>query len=475
MQPTRRNVFRTLLLSMIFFGLLTGLVFPFVVATFLHLPGAYALSFTALCLGAGLLVGLVNYLLFHLVISRELDRIIAGMKDIGRSIRQAMDNDGETPSQATCELEVTSNDRLGRVVRAFNAMGRLIDERQREEQRLREIMAALSDSVDLEFIARVAITNIPAPGPWRHGALYIIDQGQYHCLATTGLIADTVPTPVEARTIRELFAENPDEPCLLSPDTPIFRSLVLLDANRTIPAAQINLVPLLGDDRIIGFILTGCVDKTPLDLRTKGRCKKYCAHIQPYLRSALLHRQIQELATLDELSRVLNRRAGMNRLEELLSVSGRHDFPLSLIMLDIDHFKMVNDIHGHQAGDMVIRELCRRLKNSLRREDQIFRYGGEEFIVLLPHIDLTGAALCAERIRMVIRTRPFACGTSEPLPIRISLGLVQASATPREADTLIAQADMALYRAKNNGRDQGVVVTADGLVELADFLRGIDL
>ncbi|MCF6188749.1 MAG: hypothetical protein L3J49_14895, partial [Desulfobulbaceae bacterium] len=177
----KRNVFFYLLGAMIAFGLFIGTIFPFFAEYLLGTEKALSTQFKALCLAAGLLVGLVNYLLFHLVISRELDRIIKGMYEISTNIKKALLQ--QIHSDKPCELKVTSRDRLGEVILAFNSMGHTIDERQRRERQLREAMNTLSDSVDLTFVGQVILTHIPAPPIWQHALLYMLIEGNYRCIA----------------------------------------------------------------------------------------------------------------------------------------------------------------------------------------------------------------------------------------------------------------------------------------------------
>jgi len=170
---------------MIAFGLFTGIIFPFFAQNIFQSDQALDLAlspqFIGLCLDAGLLVGLVNHLLFHLVISRELDRIIKGMQGINTDIQEGLLQ--QIPSNKPCELEITSDDRLGEVIISFNKMGHTIDKRQRQERRLRELMNTLSDCVDLTFIGQVILSHIPAPPAWQHALLYVLIGEEYQCIA----------------------------------------------------------------------------------------------------------------------------------------------------------------------------------------------------------------------------------------------------------------------------------------------------
>lgn len=171
---------------------------------------------------------------------------------------------------------------------------------------------------------------------------------------------------------------------------------------------------------------------------------------------AAYHEEIYRMSIMDGLTGVHNKRYFLDFLERELAVAVRQSQPLSLVMVDIDHFKKINDTHGHLAGDDALKELCRRLKPRLRTTDLLARYGGEEFAVVLPGTDLAGALLCAEELRSLVQSAPFHYDALE-IPATISLGVatvdLAAAGTPTE---LIGRADANLYEAKRAGRNRAV-------------------
>lgn len=161
--------------------------------------------------------------------------------------------------------------------------------------------------------------------------------------------------------------------------------------------------------------------------------------------------KLVEMAVTDSLTGLLNRRAGMMRIEEELSRQKRSGKRISCLMLDIDYFKKINDTYGHQAGDMVLAEFAVTLRHSLRKHDIICRYGGEEFMVLLPETDLEDAIATAEKICDYTKTHPFTHQDTEVM-VTTSVGVAQLQ-QDESVDSLIGRADEALYRAKNGGRN----------------------
>jgi diguanylate cyclase (GGDEF)-like protein len=151
---------------------------------------------------------------------------------------------------------------------------------------------------------------------------------------------------------------------------------------------------------------------------------------------------------------VLNRRALTNRLGIELERARRYEAVMTMLMIDIDHFKHVNDTHGHLVGDDVLREVAAYLKATVRSVDLVARYGGEEFVVVLPETAAAGAMIFAERIRQHIATNPFVPADG-PLSITASIGVAVYPADGIDTvEDLLAGADDALYRAKAQGRDR---------------------
>ena len=165
------------------------------------------------------------------------------------------------------------------------------------------------------------------------------------------------------------------------------------------------------------------------------------------------HEEIYRLKTTDALTGAHNKRAFDEELQREVFRFLRYHRPLSLIMLDIDHFKLVNDRHGHLTGDHVLSRLGELIGRLARSEDNFFRYGGEEFALLMPETDLATAVARAETIRAAVEAERFVFDKLL-IPITISAGVAEAWAGMGESDEFVAAADRRLYRAKENGRNR---------------------
>jgi two-component system cell cycle response regulator len=169
------------------------------------------------------------------------------------------------------------------------------------------------------------------------------------------------------------------------------------------------------------------------------------------------HEEIYRLSTIDGLTETYNKRFFLDALERELNRAARYGRGVSLALFDIDHFKKINDTHGHLAGDYVLRELAVLVNQNIRRQDILARYGGEEFAIILPEIDIPGAELVCEKLRSMTEKHPFVFG-SEPIPVTISLGIysLDTGQTFESVDAFIALADAKLYAAKQGGRNRVV-------------------
>jgi diguanylate cyclase (GGDEF)-like protein len=169
-----------------------------------------------------------------------------------------------------------------------------------------------------------------------------------------------------------------------------------------------------------------------------------------------LVQELQHMSRRDPLTGLLNRRSLDEALAREIARARRHGHALSLMMLDLDHFKKVNDTWGHPAGDEVLRTFARVVASLLREEDVLYRYGGEEFLAVLPETDARGALAAAERVVAGVAATPVALAGGR-LRVTVSAGVASLSPAVQDADGLVARADEALYSAKSSGRNQALL------------------
>jgi diguanylate cyclase (GGDEF)-like protein len=187
------------------------------------------------------------------------------------------------------------------------------------------------------------------------------------------------------------------------------------------------------------------------ELKARLRAGKRILQLQEELVTA--REQLRMQATHDALTGFFSRRAILETLDKELARSDREDNPVAVIMADIDHFKEINDTHGHLAGDAVLQETARRMLASVRAYDSIGRYGGEEFLIVVPGCDLPAAAEQAERLRRSVCALPVEVAGAA-IRVTLSLGVAVKKSEPKKPEELLREADEALYAAKGGGRNR---------------------
>ena len=229
------------------------------------------------------------------------------------------------------------------------------------------------------------------------------------------------------------------------------------------PAAlqSVALVPLMRNKRIIGCLNLGSVDPTRFTPSLGTDFIEHMASIIAIcLENVISNEMLKYIGLTDSLTGVYNRRYLDRRLLEEIARARRQSYPISLMFIDIDHFKRVNDTVGHQGGDDVLREVAGRIKDELRLSDALARFGGEEFVVLLIDADLDSAAFVAERIRASIAGTLISLTQEVRLSVTVSIGVAYldpdlAVGEPElVARDLLSRADGALYQAKAGGRNR---------------------
>ena len=184
--------------------------------------------------------------------------------------------------------------------------------------------------------------------------------------------------------------------------------------------------------------------KPPRDRRLAGVLERLVARIAA----------VEALATTDQLTGVFNRQTSLLRLAAELQRTARYDHPITVALADIDHFKRVNDTYGHAAGDLVLRHVAQLLRSNLRVTDTIGRYGGEEFLLVLPEADVEAAAEVAEKLRRLVGRSLVSLPDGQQLAVTISVGVASGRGGGLRLDGITHDADTALYAAKSLGRDQ---------------------
>ncbi len=237
--------------------------------------------------------------------------------------------------------------------------------------------------------------------------------------------------------------------------------LQTINANKTLKAdlcgnraAQSLLYPLLIEKEFNGVFVI-CPENQPLDDDDQALIRQYIDNVAMQMEKAKLHATVETMAIKDGLTQIYNRRYFEATLESELARAQRFDNELSLILLDVDHFKHYNDTNGHLMGDTLLKEMAALLTKTSRNIDVVARYGGEEFVLILVETNKMGAAIKAENLRKSVAGHDFANGDKQPLgSITVSGGFAGYPEDGKTVEELIDAADKALYKAKEAGRNR---------------------
>jgi diguanylate cyclase (GGDEF)-like protein len=339
-------------------------------------------------------------------------------------------------------------------------------ERRRHQQSVmqQDILQVISSSLDLdEVLARVCQLTAEAVGADRCSVYLRQADGEPLKLRTSRTADGEVEPELMAR-MQDVFERTNGEavwqealdahrPLLLSGPDPAGREY--WQTHQTELGVQdLLVVPLITHDQSIGAMALVSLDaERPFGEEQIGFAATIAASVSAAVANARLLTQTTQLARTDSLTQLLNRRGFADFSERELAFGRRFGRPMALLMIDLDHFKRLNDAHGHPTGDDVLAGVAGRLTGCLRAIDLIGRHGGEEFVVLLPETTLEAAGLVAERLRASIASPPFET-RSGPLPMTVSIGASALDNGDGSINQMIDDADQALYAAKQAGRDQ---------------------
>ena len=220
---------------------------------------------------------------------------------------------------------------------------------------------------------------------------------------------------------------------------------------------SVAILPLIRQDKFIGALNLGSrsPNRFQSDMGTQF-LEHLAAVISACIENSRLQENIKQVGLLDPLTGINNRRFFEQRIEEEVTLSHRNKTPLSCLFIDLDHFKSINDTHGHQAGDIVLKEVANVLADIMRTSDVLARYGGEEFVILLANTDQNASYEIAERIRNRVEDTPFKVTNKDTLSVTMSIGLsvMDEQSDIKTTKQLVNAADQAVYAAKMSGRNR---------------------
>jgi diguanylate cyclase (GGDEF)-like protein len=317
---------------------------------------------------------------------------------------------------------------------------------RRELQAFSTLAETLTRSTDSAAVARTLLDSLLTTFGFGRGVVLAGPEGQLSLLADVGLDAQAQRRPGGS-------AVSPAVRLAQASGRPL--TVVALDPEREpwltrlLPATSgLVVVPLQDDARHLGAVVLQLRAGHRLPRRTEAALGRSASYAALTLRNVWAFEQLQRLAATDGLTKIANRRTFEATLEREVARAARQQEPLSLVLLDLDHFKRLNDEHGHQAGDDVLRNVAAALSCACRDFDTAARYGGEEFAVVLPGCEPVEALLIADRLREAVAAAPGV------VRVTASAGVATYPVHGRDAAALVRAADEALYASKAQGRNR---------------------
>jgi diguanylate cyclase (GGDEF)-like protein len=346
---------------------------------------------------------------------------------------------------------------MGELARSLNRMAAAVDDKTARLHALNEIALIVTSSLSLsEILDQIMLYGAPLAGA-RAVCIAFYDEtsGSFINQVTRGLSDRYVtkmsfpPGGLSAEVMRR------GEPVLCS-DRP-GAAFPLWEEARVEGIRSVVCLPLASDQQRLGVILFYRDDRDEFNFEDVELIRTFSHLATHAIQNARLHARTVDMAETDALTGLYNRRKLEQRLREEIQRAQRSRKPLSLMLLDVDHFKNVNDTYGHAAGDAVLRALSDTLRREIRDIDLVARVGGEEFMFLLPDTDADLALRVAERIRRALVVLTIDAPAQERLHVTASIGIACYPLHANGAEPLMAHADRALYAAKQLGRNRSVL------------------
>jgi diguanylate cyclase (GGDEF)-like protein len=431
---------------MIGFGVIIGVFFP-VFLNFIGVPSSISFApwFFLLCVAAGITVGVVNITLARNVVGARLGLLARKMGYISdRLMNDKHEDILKNCDTKDCLIEVDSTDVLGESAKSYNALVNSLFASIKSEQTVRDFNAMLALRLELDDLAQTTLPALFNYTSTEAGAIIMEREGDYFVIASHRILEPE--NIIKGDSVKEALKLGKRRILEIPTDLVIEGALVDFSPK------SVWIEPLLYHEVALGVVVLASAK--PIKEEAKHFFDLVNASLAVAFRNALSHDQLQRLAANDSLTGMFNRRFGMARLQEEYGRAIRSGSPIGVCIFDLDHFKNVNDTHGHQMGDKVLVHVSKIIRDTLREGDVALRYGGEEFMVVLPGASITDAFQIADRVRRLVDETVFQHGS-----VFVSLTLSGgASSWPdsdaASADALVRKADEALYKAKDTGRNK---------------------
>lgn len=442
-----KSIFLDQLIYMQIAGILIGLAFP----PFLYWYGfpeheVFNWQFFVVTQIAGQMVGLISFLLISTVIRPHLKLLSNKMQEMTDGLEGKHFVDYKEKCQVDlCQLEVISTDEIGISAQSYNQLLTALIEAHETEKVFSQFTQIMTENLEMEALTEKTVELLIKSTNFSAAAILIANSGELELVANKGILE---PQQLTNRAVLKDALEKGEFVHIHLPEH------IQLDGVLTqFTPSEVLVAPIDFKGSHLGLIVAATAND-----HSQEHCRMildiFSRSVGLALNNALTHSKFQRLAAYDSLTNVYNRRFGMARLKEEFANAERANSAISIIMVDIDHFKRVNDTYGHLVGDKAIILIANILKNILREGDTVVRYGGEEFFMILNGANCDNAHDVAERIRHQVKDTVFKEGDQQ-ISLTVSLGLMCYPENRVNSEIeLLDKADQALYLAKQSGRNR---------------------
>ena len=441
-----QKVFYDLAIWMVVLGLSIGIVFPYFVVI-LGVPQDIALKpiFFIACLSAGALAGILNYMVARGVVGARLKVLAHSMHHIEQNLNtMTATGDFSKCTPDNCFISVDSEDEIGESAQAFNGLVESLSISFKTHEAVRSFSEMLTCHLDIKGLSENALLHFFEHTNTSAGLILFEVHGGLQCAASHGL---RNPDEILASDHIINAMQTGQRQAISTPEG------VQIDGVLTdFLAGEVVVAPLMYKNMSIGAVVLANKDTyNPNDI---SRIDLFVKGLGLALNNALAHDSLKKMAVRDPLTGVYNRRFGFDRLQEEFSKAVRCGSPLGVLIFDLDNFKKINDTYGHSIGDSVLKSISEIAQSVLRENDILFRYGGEEFVIVLPGAPEGELRIIGERLRNIIEQSHLS-EIHATLRTTVSIGGSAFHHDHTESEhMLIRLADEALYRAKTLGRNR---------------------
>lgn len=440
-----RKVFTDLSIWMIGLGLLMGVIFPFFVS-WMGIPTEYIYTpwFFIACIAAGVIVGGLNITLAKTVVARRLKQLVERMNTVTKKFGEIKEGkDIHACNTEDCMITFDSEDEIGHTAQAFNNLVETLFDSLETEDAIDKFTYLLGSQLDVHDLTGHGLVQLMNLTDSAAGAVIIENDGELLVSVSQGI--KDVDKILLSDHVKSIFRNKRRLSLTLPVEVQV--EGVLTDFR----PQEVILEPIMYKEVVLGSIILAT--SKSYSNTTLKRLTLFGQSLALALHNALLFDRLERLAALDPLTGVYNRRFGTTRLREEFGRTLRTNTPLGLLIFDIDHFKQVNDTYGHLTGDRVLQRLAKITRSVMREGDVLIRYGGEEFLAILPGASRNDVANVASRLNRMVSENSIMDGELI-IQVTISVGGVSYPENDVANETeLIDQADKALYIAKDSGRN----------------------